>query len=142
MDEQQNSAVKRLSLSDIKMEDGAEELLKSPTAQPYMRLAVALAAGRDIQAPLLEISQLPLESRYLWRVVSALKWAFVDLDDLSIVVDRKTLSPEDLDKVEELLRLRPLQFCLFLKALCGSEEMEQTMVQAIRRAKAAEIATL
>ena len=142
MDEEQSSNVKRISVSDVKMEDGAEELLKSPAAQPYIRLAVALAAGRDIQAPLLEISQLPLGNRYLRRVVSALKWAFVDLDDLSIVVDRKTLSPEDLDKVEELLRLRPLQFCLFLKALCGSEEMEQIMAQAIQQAKAAPIATL
>ena len=124
------------------MEEGAEELVKSPKAQPSMRLAFALAAGRDVQGLLLEISQLPLEDRYLWRVVPALKWAFVDLDDLIIIVDRKTLSPERLSKVEALLMHGPLQFCLFLKALCGSEDMEQIMTQAIQQAKAAEIATL
>ncbi|MGA8234454.1 MAG: hypothetical protein WB795_23460 [Candidatus Acidiferrales bacterium] len=86
------------------MEDGAEELMK-------------VVSG----TALLEISQLPLGDRYLWRVVSALKWALVDFDDLSIVVDRKKLSPDDLDKVAALLRHRPLQFCLFLKALCGSD---------------------
>jgi hypothetical protein len=32
--------MKRTSLADIKMEDGAEELLKSREAEPYIRLAL------------------------------------------------------------------------------------------------------
>ncbi len=119
MDEVQTPNPKTIRISDINMEEGVEELLNSPDAQPYVRLALALLAGRDLKPALLEISQLPLEKRYLWRVVSALKWAFADLEDLGIVADHKTLSPDDLRKIEDLMKFRPLQFCLFMSALYG-----------------------
>jgi hypothetical protein len=35
----------------------------------------------------------------------------------------------------DLLKFRPMQFCTFLKALVGAEEMERIMVEAIRMAK-------
>lgn len=35
----------------------------------------------------------------------------------------------------DLIKLRPMQFCLFLKALVGVEEMVRMMVQAIGVAK-------
>lgn len=94
-----------------------------------------MVAGKDTQPALQEISALPLEKQYLWRVVSALKWAFVDLDDVSIEADRDTLSREDLDKVVELVRRRPSQFCIFLCALLGVDGMEQIMTEAIALAK-------
>jgi hypothetical protein len=52
-----------------------------------------------------------------------------------VKADRETLSPEDLARVMELLRLRPAQFCIFLSALVGAEEMERIMVEAIRTAR-------
>src|SRR5260370_27286278 len=119
MDEVQTPNPKTIRISDINMEEGVEELLNSPDAQPYVRLALALLAGRDLKPALLEISQLPLEKRYLWRVVSALKWAFADLEDLGIVADRKTPSPDHLRRIEDLMKFRPLQFCLFMSALYG-----------------------
>lgn len=84
-----------------------------------------------------EIAQLPLEKRYVWRVASALKWAFADFDDVNVAVDRETLPAEDLGKVVELLKLRPIQFCLFLKALVGVENMERLVNQGIAHAKQA-----
>jgi hypothetical protein len=57
------------------------------------------------------------------------------LDDLGVDADRQTLSPEEFAKMMDLLKLRPMQFCLFLKALVGAEEMQRMMVQAIRVAK-------
>jgi len=45
------------------------------------------------------------------------------------------LTPEDFARVMELLKLRPMQFCFFLKALVGAEEMQRMMVQAIKVAK-------
>jgi hypothetical protein len=39
------------------------------------------------------------------------------------------LPPEDFAKVMELLKLRPIQFCLFLKALVGVDELQRLMVQ-------------
>jgi hypothetical protein len=35
------------------------------------------------------------------------------------------LTPEDFAKVMDLLKLRPMQFCMFLKALVGAEEMQR-----------------
>jgi len=57
----------------------------------------AVTAG-DTGPALQDISQLPLEKRYLRRLGSTLKWAFVDLDDLSIEADTETLSRQDLRK--------------------------------------------
>jgi hypothetical protein len=126
---------KSIPLKDLVSEDGAHELATSPDMQPYLRLMKAGLQDHDTAPIVEEIAQLPLERRYVWRVASALKWAFADFDDVNVAVDRETLSGEDLGKVVELLKLRPIQFCLFLKALVGTENMERLVNQAIARAK-------
>jgi hypothetical protein len=78
--------------------------------------------------------QSSLEKRYVWRVASALKWAFADFDNFNVTADKETLSPEDRAKVLDLLKVRPIQFYLFLKALVGPEEMKRVMIQAISTA--------
>jgi serine/threonine-protein kinase len=45
---------------------------------------------------------------------------------------------EDLGKAVELLRFRPMQLCMFLKALLGTEVMERIMNEAIAGAKQVE----
>jgi hypothetical protein len=126
---------KSIPLKDLITEDGAHELATSPNMQPYLRLIKAGLQDQDTTPHLEEIAALPLEKRYIWRVASGLKWAFVDLETVSANVDRQTLSQEDLVKVVELLRLRPMQLCLFLKALVGEEAMERLMGEAIAVAK-------
>ena len=81
------------------------------------------------------IRELPLEKRYVWRVASALKWGFADFDTLCVEADRQTLTPEDFVKLMELLRYRPIQFCMFLTTLVGVEQMERLMGEAVRVAK-------
>jgi hypothetical protein len=34
-------------------------------------------------------------------------------------------------KVTDLLKIRPIQFCIFLKTLVGAEEMKMMMLKAI-----------
>ena len=126
---------KVVEASSIKMEEGAEELLNSPEMQPYTRYIEAAMLGGDVGPSMREIADLPLEKRYVWRVASALKWGFVDFEDWNVVVDRKTLQPDDFDKLMRLLKSRPIQLCLFLKALVGAEEMERLMGHAITVAK-------
>jgi hypothetical protein len=99
--------------------------------EPYVRLAMSTMSGVDAAPNLDEIAKLPLEKRYVWRVASALKWGFADFDGISASADRDTLSAQDLVEVRDLLRLRPIQFCLFLKALVGAQEMKRIMIQAI-----------
>lgn len=91
--------------------------------------------GADITPQMTEIAQLPLERRYVWRVASALKWAFTDFDSANVAVDRQTPSQDDLAKVLHLLSHRALQFCMFLKALLGPEAMERVMTEGIATAK-------
>ena len=126
---------KVVEASSLKMEDGAKELLSAPEMQPYSRYIEAAMFGGDVDASVQEIAALPLEKRYVWRVASALKWGFADFEDWNVVVDRKTLQPEDFDKLLKLLRFRPIQLCMFLKALVGTEEMERAMNNAIAVAK-------
>jgi hypothetical protein len=127
--------IKKIPLKDLKTEEGAEELTASATMQPYATLAEAVLTNQGLKEAVAIIGQLPLEERYLWRVLSALKWAFADFDSVNVVIDRKTLRPDDRKKVAELLKHRPVQFCMLLKALLGEEAMEQMMTQAISLAK-------
>ena len=126
---------KRIPINDVRQEDGAHELASSPDMEPYLRLIMAQMQGGNGASELETIRQLPLEKRYVWRVASALKWAFADCETENVKADRKTMPLEDFAKLMELLRLRPVQFCLFMAALVGPEEMERAMLQAIGEAK-------
>jgi len=125
----------RMPIGDLVSEDVAHELATSADMQPYLRLAMAILKDIDPAQELDEVARLPLEKRYIWRVASALKWGFADFDDVNVETDRATVSLEDLEKVLDLLRFRPAQFCLFLTALVGTEQMERIMVEAISVAK-------
>ena len=57
------------------------------------------------------------------------------LRDLSVEADKQTLTAEDFAKVMELLKFRPMQLAIVLKALVGAEEMQRMMVEAIGVAK-------
>ena len=130
-----NQKFKVVELDSLKMEDGAKELMSAPEMQPYLRYIEAAMLGGDVAPALKEIAEMPLNQRYVWRVASALKWGFADFEDWNVVADRKTLKPEDAAKVMHLLRFRPIQFCMFLKALVGTEEMERLMNHGIAVAK-------
>ena len=135
--EEDISSMQRKAINDLKVESGAEDLLDSPEMQPYMNLMLATIQGQDTGPALAELAALPLEKRYVWRVASALKWAFADSETMNVEADRKTMSTEDRQRLIELLKHRPLQFCLFLSALFGQKEMELLMISAIRNARVA-----
>lgn len=124
-----------IPISNIISEDGAHELATSANMQPYLRLAMAVLQDADPSPQLDEVAALPLEKRYIWRVASALKWGFADFDDVNVETDTATLGKDDLERVWNLLKFRPIQFCLFLKALVGADSMERMMVEAIAIAK-------
>ncbi len=134
-DEERDPLIKQTQIKDLKVESGSEDLLDTPAMQPYMRLAIALMQGKDLVSAAEEIAKLSLEQRYVWRVASALKWAFADFDNVSVEADRQTLSVEDQQRLSELLNHRPLQFCLFLSTLLGQKQMELVMVSAIRNSR-------
>ena len=126
---------KVVPVDSLKMEDGAKELMSTPEMQPYLRYIQAAMIEADVDPALRDIAEMPLEKRYVWRVASALKWGFADFEDWNVIADRKTLKSEDADKLMQLLRFRPIQFCMFLKALIGPEQMERLMTEGIAIAK-------
>ena len=107
--------------------------------KPYLALLKAQAGGQDTELYLTALAALPLEERYVWRVVSALKWAFCDLETESAVADVRTLPEKDFKKVVEPLTLRAIQFCLFFNALIGEDATERIMQHALRCAKESSI---
>jgi hypothetical protein len=127
--------IENVPIENLHTEDGADDLVQSEMMRPYLKAAEAMLTKQGLKEAVNEISRLPLEQRYVWRVLSALKWGFADFDNVNVVIDRKTLSPEDSKRVAEMLQHRPVQFCLFLKALIGYEAMERMMTHAISVAK-------
>jgi hypothetical protein len=127
--------IRSLPISEIHSEEGALELVRSERMKPYLAFLKAQMSGQDTEPYLAALAALPLEARYVWRVVSALKWAFCDLDTENAIADVRTLSEEDLKKVVGPLSLRAIQFCLFVNALIGEEATERIMQNALRCAK-------
>ena len=133
--------IRSIAISELNIEEGAQELVRSEKMKPYLALLKAQMRGQDTEPYLAALAALPLEERYVWRVISALKWAFCDLETESAIADLHTLSEEDLKKVVEPLTLRATQFCLFVNALLGEDATERIMQQALRCAKESSVAT-
>jgi len=127
--------ISRVLISEIHSEEGAQDLVRSERMKPYLAFLKAQMSGQDTEPYLAALAALPLEERYVWRVISALKWAFCDLDTENAIVDLHTLSEDDLKKVLEPLSLRAIQFCLFVNALIGEDATERIMQHAVRCAK-------
>ena len=127
--------INSLPISNIHSEDGAQELVRSERMKPYLALMKAQIGGQDTEPYLAALAALPLEERYVWRVISALKWAFCDLDTETAIADLHTLSEADLKKVVEPLPLRAIQLCMFVNALIGEDASERIMQHALRCAK-------
>ena len=127
--------ISSLPISEINSEAGAQELVRSERMKPYIALMRAQMGGQDTEPYLSALAALPLEERYVWRVISALKWAFCDLDTESAIADLHTLSEEDLKKVVEPLKLRTIQLCLFVNSLVGEDATERILQHALRCAK-------
>jgi hypothetical protein len=125
-----------IPISSIRVEDGADELVRSEKMRPYLELLEAQIGGQDT-APFVEaLAALPLEDRYSWRVTSALKWAFCNLETENLIADLETLSGADVKKLIEPLQMRALQFSIFLLTILGEGAGEHLILQALKGAKA------
>ena len=127
--------ITNLPTNEVKSENGAQDLVRSERMKPYLALLKAQIGGQDTEPFLTALAALPLEERYVWRVISALKWAFCDLETKNAIADFRTLSEEDRVRVAEPLTLRATQFCLFINALIGEDATERIMQHAVRCAK-------
>ena len=126
---------KVIPISNINVEDKAQELVHSDGMRPYHALLDARMCGEDTSAFVVAIGALPLEERYVWRIMSALKWGFCDFDTNCVDVDLRTLRGEKRDELNEDLQVRTLQFLVFVCNMLGEVAGEQEILNALNRAK-------
>ena len=126
-----SEAPKNVPISELRTEPGSEELVRSDGMKPYLEVLKAEISGRDTGPALAALAALPLEQRYVWRVISALKWGLCDLDTESVAADVETLSEQELKTVAEPLALRAMQLSLFIKALVGENAAREIMLRAL-----------
>jgi hypothetical protein len=126
-----SEAPKNVPISELRTEPGSEELVRSDGMKPYLEVLKAEISGRDTGPALAALAALPLEQRYVWRVISALKWGLCDLDTESVAADVETLSEQELKTVAEPLALRAMQLSLFIKALVGEKAAREIMLRAL-----------
>jgi hypothetical protein len=106
----------RISISEIKVDPLAHELATSEGTRPYLDCLIKAysndAAG--LETALAVVRDLPLEKRYTWRVLSALKLAFADFEDEYVALDLTHIpEPTRSDMTKELeLRLQQLRMLL------------------------------
>jgi len=122
---------KMVSLSELRTEAGSEELVRSERMKPYLKLLKAELCGQDTSEPLAALAALSLEDRYVWRVISALKWGLCDLETENVAAVLATLPAEAIKSVTEPLALRAMQFSLFLKAVVGETAAREIMLRAL-----------
>src|ERR1700679_2048207 len=97
-----------IPISSLQQEAGAQDLVRSEKMRPYLELLKAHIGGQDTAPYLAALAALPLEERSVWRVVSALKWAFCDLEPATVLPDLKSLSEDDLKLVSEPFVIRAM----------------------------------
>jgi len=68
-----SEAPKNVPISELRTEPGSKELVRSDGMKPYLEVLKAEISGRDTGPALAALAALPLEQRYVWRVISALK---------------------------------------------------------------------
>jgi len=120
---------------DIKMDDGAKEMMESSDLQPYLQHIETVITGRGKDKAMKALCELPLEKRYVYRIASSLQTAFCDFDKSSVRADLNTMNAEDFDTIVELIDRRPVQFCMLMRTIFGADAMEATMLEAIDIAK-------
>lgn len=127
--------VQMVSITDISVEDGAQQMATSPDMEPYLMNAEAVLTGHGTDRATTALSELPLEHRYIFRIVTGLKQAFCDFDKSSVRADLSTMNAEEFDAVVQLIDCRVLQFAMLLRTVFGAEEMQRMLLDAVEIAK-------
>lgn len=96
---------------------------------------ITVGLGSDSEEILERLSKVPLEDRYVWRVLAGLEFAFDDFNPSFLEADVHSLgSLEQGQRVFDHLRRRPLQFCQLMAAILGPDLMAKVISEAIEQA--------
>lgn len=120
--------VKQVRLDELKVDADAEALFISDQMRPYIECYTAIYRKdqKAFEIAREKVGALPLEKRYIWRILEALNWGFFDWDDQTVRLDLECLSDADRQKLSAVaLGTRVVQRCLFLQVLFGQQDMKK-----------------
>ena len=112
------------------METLFDELYEQVTTagvEPYMNLYVTQLQGKETTSAFARIATLPMQERYVWRILRALELAFGDYDVQSVRLDLLAMAPEDISCFREAIERRCSQFRLLIDTLTASTAAAQEM---------------
>jgi hypothetical protein len=111
----------RMKFKDIKTDPIGDALARSEESRPYVNYydAVLMSGQTARDEALKVIRELPLEKRYIWRVLSALKWGLADFDSENLKLDLPYLSPAERSEMLGELQIRAQQLSILIDKLKG-----------------------
>jgi hypothetical protein len=114
-------SIRRIKIKDLKVTPLGEELVNSEAMRPYLSYAIAelTVSAQAMQDSGAIIKNLPLEQRYIWRVLRALESGFADFDSYSIKLDLPHLDDVLKREMIEELTLRLQQLVIPSRTLKG-----------------------
>lgn len=113
--------IRWIKTKDLQADPVANELANSEAMRPYMDYHVA-ALSNDPQAAqnaVAIIKGLPVEKRYIWRVVSTLKWALADFDSNTLKLDLPHLPEGRRLEIIQELQIRLYQLNKMVRTVMG-----------------------
>jgi hypothetical protein len=110
----------------------AEQLTESPKMRPYIDFFAAQMKGKGVEAATRVLADLDLKDRYIWRIASALQWAFADFDSETARLDWSCISEDQRKQVSAAFQFRLVQMALLVKALYGPDELNQQIQTSIK----------
>jgi hypothetical protein len=114
-----HTQIRTVKVMDLKGDPLAVDLAGSAAMRPYMNYYEAVVKN-DHQAAedaTQQIKHLPLEQRYIWRIMSALKWGLCDFDSKTVKLDLPHLSDEERHEMVQDLEVCFIQLRTMLEAL-------------------------
>jgi hypothetical protein len=127
-----------LPISSLKPDPEGAGLLDAPQMQIYDRILMAAMKNQDsaLAAAVRELSAVPVEERYISRIIAALGFAFGDFDSACVRLDLETLPDLEVERMAQLVEARTIQFCILSSTFFGEKKMQELITDAIEGAMA------
>jgi hypothetical protein len=131
-----SSRTTNLPFSTIHADPEGAGLLDAPEMKIYDRIIMAAMQDHDseLSATLKELETVPIELRYVSRIIAALAFAFGDFDSACVKFDLLTLPGKEQDRMAGIVEARAAQFCILLREFFGVEGMKNIFLRAIDQA--------
>jgi hypothetical protein len=127
---------KTLPMSTVKPDPEGAGLLDAHQMQIYDEIIMTAMKGSDLSEAIQRLRAVPVEQRYISRIIAALGFVFGDFDGACVRLDLDTLPSDELDRITTLLHIMSAQFCMLVAAVFGPDLMRTIMSDAMESTRA------